>query len=124
MTKKEPTKEPRDNNGRFLKGNSGNPSGRPKSSVSISARIRKVLLQERGKDGKVVADVLAEGMVKEALKYPAKMLAFLKEFMDRDEGRTDRRDLEGNDANISAEACAAAIRGAVEAMKASVPGNE
>ena len=82
----------------------------------MSTRIKRVLLQESG--GKVVADVLAEVLVKEALKSPAKMWGFLKEFMDRDEGRTDKLDaLNG----VTAEEQAQQLREAVAAMDLSVP---
>ena len=107
----------RDGQGRFVKGVSGNHGGRPRGSINLSSRIKGVLSQEQG--GKEVADILAEVLVREALRNPARLWPFLKEFMDRDEGRTDRRGEEGM--TESAEATAAAVRGAVEAMRKSVP---
>ena len=80
---------------RFVKGQSGNPSGRPKGSVGLTARIRRVLLKET-KDGRPLADVLAEILVNQAMKNPAKMNAFLRDFMDRDEGKVaDKVEVEG-----------------------------
>ena len=108
----------RDANGRFVKGQSGNPTGRPKGSIELTARIKKVLQQET--NGREVADMLAEVLVREALRNPHKMWAFIREFMDRDEGRSDGRgrELEGG---TTADQTAAAVRAAIEAMKSSVP---
>jgi hypothetical protein len=107
----------RDADGKFLKGTgSANPGGRPKGSVNMSTRIKAVLLKET--NGRVVADVLAEVLVKEALKSPAKMWGFLKEFMDRDEGRTDKLDaLHG----MATEEQAERLRMAMAAMDSTVP---
>ena len=75
---------------RFTPGQSGNPGGRPKGTVNLTARIRKVLEREQ-KDGRKIADVLADVLVKETLKNPAKMGAFLRDFIDRDEGKVSDR---------------------------------
>tara|TARA_R100000458_G_C8278525_1_gene254881 strand:+ start:2101 stop:2457 length:357 start_codon:yes stop_codon:yes gene_type:complete len=107
----------RDNKGRFVKGQSGNPGGRPKT-INLNARIRDVL--QRTQNGKEVADLLAEKMVAEALKNPAKMWSFLKEFIDRDEGRTDGRGTE-LESGTTADQTASAVRAAIEAMRGSVP---
>ena len=117
----EPAKEDgsRDDQGRFVKGVSGNPKGKPKGAVHLSTRIRRVLLQETS-GGKKVSDVLAEVLVREALKNPAKMWQFIKEFMDRDEGRTDRLDILNQ---ASAEEQAQSIREALEAMDSTVGGD-
>ena len=84
MPRKDPPKEHR-----FKKGQSGNPGGRPRGSVNLSARIRKVL--ETKKKGKQLADTLAEVLIKETLRNPAKMGAFLRDFMERDEGKVSDR---------------------------------
>jgi hypothetical protein len=64
----------------WKKGQSGNPGGRPKNE-SMTARLRRVLAQEH--NGREIADLIAERLVKEALsgKHP-----FIKELLDRVEG--------------------------------------
>ena len=100
---------------RFKKGDPpANPGGRPKGSVGLNNRIRKLLLSEE--NGVVVADALVKELVKAALRNPAKMWPFLKEFMDRDEGRTDGRN-ESEDAKTP-EQVAQEVRDALDAMKA------
>jgi hypothetical protein len=66
---------------RFKPGQSGNPGGRPKGR-SITASLRKLLEQEH--NGKPLAELMAERMVKEALsgKFP-----FLKEVLERTDGK-------------------------------------
>ena len=102
----------------FKPGESGNPSGRRKGSIELVGRIRQVL-ERKTPDGKTYADALAEVLVREAIRNPAKMWSFLKEFLDRDEGRTDRRDLD--EMGVGAEQLAVGIRAAVIAMQESVP---
>lgn len=109
----------RDGAGRFLPGASGNPGGRPRGRVGLTNRIRLLLEQPAsGGSEKAVADVLAERLVAESLKNPAKMWQFIKEFLDRDEGRTDKLDI-ANDASPAEQA--AMIRDALAQMRASVP---
>lgn len=103
----------------FKPGQSGNPGGRPKGSVNLSGRIRKILLEER--DGKVLGDVLAEQLVAAALRNPEKMFLFLREFMDRDEGRTDGKNVQ-SDANPSD--IAAEIRAHLAMMDETIPESE
>lgn len=64
----------------WKKGQSGNPGGRPRNE-SLTARLRRVLAQEH--NGREIADLIAERIVKEALsgKFP-----FAKELLDRLEG--------------------------------------
>lgn len=66
---------------RFPKGKSGNPGGRPKGR-SITAALRK--LADTDHNGKAVAEVLAEVLMKHALsgKFP-----FAKEVLDRIDGK-------------------------------------
>lgn len=110
----------RDSKGQFVKGQSGNPGGRPHGSVGLTNRVKDVLLQER--NGRIVADALAEVLIKEALKNPSKMWSFIKEFMDRDEGRSDGRgEIE---AETTAEQRATEIMATIQAMKDTVPNNE
>jgi hypothetical protein len=70
---------------RWKPGQSGNPGGRPKGE-SITARLRAVLEKEH--NGRVLMDLLAERLAKEALagKFP-----FLKEVLDRLDGRVAER---------------------------------
>jgi hypothetical protein len=65
---------------RWKPGQSGNPGGRPKND-SITSRLRRVLASEH--NGREIADLIAERLIKEALsgKFP-----FLKELLDRTEG--------------------------------------
>lgn len=66
----------------FMPGVSGNPSGRPKGSVNLWARVRRILMEETV-DGGTVADQVAKALVDAAKegKWP-----HLKEIIDREEG--------------------------------------
>jgi len=114
--KYEENKPERTATGQWKKGQSGNPNGRPKGTVGLNTRIRELLLEER--NGKVVADVLVEQLVKAAIADPQKMWGFIKEFMDRDEGRSDKLD-EINGASL--EDRAHQLRAALSAMDDTVP---
>lgn len=63
----------------FRPGQSGNPGGRPKGP-SITARVRKLLEERKTGDGrklpgrKQFADLVAEAILKEALKGNSKIL--------------------------------------------------
>ena len=75
----------------FRPGQSGNPGGRPKGR-SVTARVRRLMLAGEigGKalpDGKQVADVVAETLLREALSGNFKALKYLIE-------RNDSRDVE------------------------------
>jgi len=98
---------------RWKAGESGNPAGRPKGTVGLITRVKEVLKREN-EEGVCLADELAEILVKEAMKHPAKMWGFIKEFMDRDEGPPERNpeDIEG---------MAHAIRASMKAMDETVP---
>ena len=69
----------RNADGSFKKGHSGNPKGKPKGSVGLSARVRRVLEQNSGKDDKTIGDVMADVLVKEA-KEPSEDVAIHKGF--------------------------------------------
>ena len=66
---------------RWKPGQSGNPGGRPKGE-SLTAKMRRVLEQEH--NGRLIADLVAERIVREALagKFP-----FAKELLERVEGK-------------------------------------
>ena len=111
---------------RFKPGQSGNPKGKEKGSISITARMRKYLSMEifdpriKGEKRKVLAaDLLVERLLEECLRNPSKMVFFLKEFMDRDEGRTDGKNV--IEQTETPEDFAAKIREAKRQMEESVP---
>ena len=66
----------------FKPGQSGNPSGRPKGSLGLWARIRKELKKQQP-DGRIMADLVAEAFVR---KVQEGDFRFLKELLDREEG--------------------------------------
>jgi hypothetical protein len=75
---------------RFRKGQSGNPGGRPKGR-SITAALRELL--DREHNGRVIAELIAERLVRDALqgKFPQ-----AKEILDRSDGRvTERHEVAG-----------------------------
>lgn len=75
----------RDKKGRFVKGVSGNPNGRPTKANCISDQLRALLEQEApNMGGKTYAEVLALAMMREALGGNA---PYMKELMDRIEGK-------------------------------------
>jgi len=64
----------------FTPGHSGNPTGRPKKRL-ITDRIERLLKQREPKTGKLYADLVAEGLIKEFSKGRN-----AKELLDRIEG--------------------------------------
>jgi len=75
----------RDDRGRFVKGISGNPGGKPKGAVSLMARLRGVLAEETA-DGRTRADEMVD-LIHQAIKEdPVKAWPILKDFVARDEG--------------------------------------
>ena len=66
------------------------------------------------------ADLLVERLLEEAMRNPAAMWPLIKEFIDRDEGRTDGKNAVGSD---SPDDIARKIREAKAQMRASVPGS-
>ena len=82
---------------RFQPGQSGNPSGRPKGALGLNARLRRILLERTDPSGKPLADILSEKLIAEALKNPAKMWPFLKDLIERDEGKVlEKVEVSGN----------------------------
>lgn len=83
----------------FQKGQTGNPNGRPKGR-SLTARLRDLLdAVELGgvaiPDGKQVADLLAEAIVKNALEGDHRFVATV---LDRVEGKVvDKTEVTGKD---------------------------
>jgi len=68
---------------KFKPGQSGNPSGRPKGSVSIRTEVRK-LLQEAAKEGTAdtVAKALATRLIKQAFDGDMKAMQMVIEHID------------------------------------------
>ena len=63
---------------------SRNPKGRPKRGLCISEALRAILESKDQKDGKLIADKVAQVIVDEALKGDARMIEIL---LDRVEGK-------------------------------------
>jgi len=108
--------------GQFTHGTEANPGGviKQERRVRLTTRIRRALMEVQ-KDGVCVADKLATLLIAQTFKHPEKMWPFLKEFIDRDEGRTDRRDQDTGAGQGSPEELAAAVRGFLAGMQSSVP---
>jgi len=68
----------------FTPGESGNPSGRPKGSVGITARIRAMLEKDGGKLAEAIATVFLRESAKG--KFP-----FAKEIIDRIDGKISEK---------------------------------
>ena len=86
---------------RFKKGNqAAKGHGRPLGSLGFSNRLKKILLNETA-SGKKVIDLLTEKLIAETLKNPAKMWPFLRDLIERDEGKvTDKIEVSGNPKNL------------------------
>lgn len=86
----EPQSEPKNGgrmppiSGRFKKGQSGNPSGKPKGTINLSARIRRELEALAPDKKQQFADLVAKKIVAEMLKGKVDLI---RDFMDREEGK-------------------------------------
>ncbi len=79
------------NRGRWLKGESGNPKGRPPKDVCITSRVKELLLRDAG-DGKTYADLVAQvivdGLVDKAINLKNGInVPLIRELLDRTEGK-------------------------------------
>lgn len=85
----------------FKKGNqAAKGHGRPLGSLGFTNRLKKILLNETA-SGKKVIDLLTEKLISETLKNPAKMWPFLRDLIERDEGKvTDKIEVSGNPKNL------------------------
>ena len=80
-------------------GESGNPLGRPKKDACITSLVKDIL-DKKDKTGKTYAMLIAEAMVKQALKDPQ----ILKELLNRTEGKVvDSVDIQGTHVTITYE---------------------
>lgn len=71
----------RDNRGRFLKGVSGNPKGRPDGAIEIASRRSVIALQREGLDPiELLADLLEDAMARENEELRFKILSRLMEY--------------------------------------------
>lgn len=71
----------------FQPGQSGNPSGRPKGQVSITAIIRRKVA-EAGPNGRLVAEELVDAWIEQA---KAGNYQFAKEILERVDGKVPDR---------------------------------
>ena len=72
----------RDETGKFIKGKSGNPEGRPKNAISINAELRKLLATKDKKTGKQYVESLALKIFTDALKGNDRLIIELWQQME------------------------------------------
>ena len=93
MTEEKSIDIQRDSKGRFIKGRwkkgeSGNPAGRPPKNLSITSLVKE-LLETEDATGKTNAELIAEAIIELAKK---KDLPAIRELLDRIEGKvTEKR---------------------------------
>ena len=68
LAKTSQSKPQRDEKGRLLPGNTANPSGRPPGSISITAEIKKKLLEVPENQQKSYLDILVAKILKKAIQ--------------------------------------------------------
>jgi len=68
----------------FKPGESGNPGGRPKGSVNVSAILKRKFAEAKGKDGKTMAEMLVDVALAKALRGDFKVIDAL---FNRHEGK-------------------------------------
>ena len=84
----------------FQPGYCGNPLGRPKKDACITSLVKDILDKKEAKSGLTYAQLIAEAMVKQALKDPQ----ILKELLNRTEGKVvDSVDIQGTNVTITYE---------------------
>ena len=89
----------REPDGKWMKGHSAWPRGRPKG-LSISEMLRK-RLWEVGKDGKVPAEEIVDKIINRLVKYDdPKLLALI---LDRVDGKVPRKELDPKQVRESVE---------------------
>lgn len=75
-------KAKRDKNGRLLPGNTANPHGRPKGSLSVTALIKEKLQEVAKGHKKTYAELLVDEVVKRALKGDNQMVRQIWSYVD------------------------------------------
>jgi hypothetical protein len=71
----------RDSRGRFVKGKSPNPSGRPKGSRNFTTTVRKTI-EKLSKDGVDIKEEIAKVVVTKALEGDHKMIKLMWNYLD------------------------------------------
>lgn len=82
---------------RWRDGQSGNPRGRPRGGCDLWGRVQ-AKMAETTKDGREIADLVAQAILKEALKGNVRIL---KELLDRDSGVPTQRVMHVDEATIA-----------------------
>lgn len=85
----------------FKKGQSGNPEGRPKGSISINDSVRKILAGKDTKTKRKILDAIAEQIVKQAIKgdrefNPTMMIQLWQQIDGKPKQQIDLGGQEGN----------------------------
>jgi Family of unknown function (DUF5681) len=78
----------RDGQGRFRKGQSGNPGGRPRSEISLTALLREALAEFDGADKETKARKIVDALVVAAIAGNVKAIEHAWERID---GPADRK---------------------------------
>lgn len=78
----ETTGENREENGRFTQGISGNPSGRPKGSISIRDKVRQELEKIPDGEKETYLELMVKQILTKALKGDFSMLRLVWEQLD------------------------------------------
>lgn len=76
------TGENRDENGRFAPGISGNPSGRPKSTVSIKVAVKQKLEEIPEGEKETYLELIAKKVIEKALKGESNIIRLIWEQID------------------------------------------
>ena len=72
----------RDDKGRFKEGQSGNPAGKPKGSLSLTAMIKKKLESMSPDEKRTALEMLAENIIQDALESNNKMRQLIWNYLD------------------------------------------
>jgi len=115
MNNPENTGAIRDEKGKFLKGQSGNPKGKPKGAISIVAKLKEKLEEVPPDQQKTYLELIVDILIEKAIDRKDKDV--LRDIIDRIDGKPKQT----TDLNVNKEETEEALKALKEYLDAHKP---